>query len=142
MAIQHRLGILSQRRFGGNFINRVACCLTSLGANSGRRGNLPFTGSIIGTQLKRVGVKDWQDSCVCSTLDALVPSDLFSIVFEKGDHCPVIVQTFWRSGRTAWVSFCNPSSNRVFTVPSGARVAMAISLWLSPLKKASSSASR
>ena len=31
MAIQHRLGILPQRRFGGNFINRVACCLTSLG---------------------------------------------------------------------------------------------------------------
>ena len=31
MAIQHRLGILSQRRFGFNFDNRVACCLTSLG---------------------------------------------------------------------------------------------------------------
>jgi hypothetical protein len=31
MAIQHRLGILSQRRFGFNFGNRVACCLTSLG---------------------------------------------------------------------------------------------------------------
>jgi hypothetical protein len=31
MAIQHRLGILSQRRFGFNFLNRVACCLTSLG---------------------------------------------------------------------------------------------------------------
>ena len=31
MAIQHRLGILSQRRFGFNLGNRVACCLTSLG---------------------------------------------------------------------------------------------------------------
>jgi hypothetical protein len=30
MAIQHRLGILPQRRFGGNFVNRVACCLASL----------------------------------------------------------------------------------------------------------------
>jgi hypothetical protein len=30
MAIQHRLGILSQRRFGSNFVNRVACRLTSL----------------------------------------------------------------------------------------------------------------
>jgi hypothetical protein len=30
MAIQRRLGILSQRRFGSNFVNRVTCCLTSL----------------------------------------------------------------------------------------------------------------
>jgi len=30
MAIQHRLGILSQRRFGFDLVNRVACCLTSL----------------------------------------------------------------------------------------------------------------
>lgn len=30
MAIQRRLGILPQRRFGLNFVNRVACCLTSL----------------------------------------------------------------------------------------------------------------
>jgi hypothetical protein len=30
MAIQHRLGILSQRRLGFNFVNRVACCFTSL----------------------------------------------------------------------------------------------------------------
>ena len=34
MAIQHRLGILSQRRFGLNFGNRVACCLTSLALRS------------------------------------------------------------------------------------------------------------
>jgi hypothetical protein len=48
MAIQHWLGILSQRRFGFNFGNRLLE-LTSLG-NSGRRGSLPFTGSIIGVE--------------------------------------------------------------------------------------------
>jgi hypothetical protein len=30
VAIQHRLGVLSQRRFGFNLVNRVACCFTSL----------------------------------------------------------------------------------------------------------------
>jgi hypothetical protein len=36
--------------------------------------------------------------------------------------------TLWRSGLKVWVSFCRPSSSRVFTVPSGACVATAISL--------------
>jgi len=37
MAVQHRLGILPQWRFGFDFVNRAACCLTSLVLRSDHR---------------------------------------------------------------------------------------------------------
>ena len=138
VAIQHRLGVLSQRRFGFNLVNRVACCFTSLASAKPSQHAIACTRLVHWRCPQRVG-----ETAAALQPDISAFGDLFPSSSEKPIHLlNDLHQTFWRSGLRAWVSFCNPSSNRVFTVPSGARVAMAISLWLSPLKKASSRASR
>jgi len=138
MAVQHRLGILSQRRFGFNFVNRVACCFAAIASAKPSQHAIACTRLVHWRCPQHVG-----ETAAALQPDISAFGDLFPSSSEKPIHLlNDLHQTFWRSGLRAWVSFCNPSSNRVFTVPSGARVAMAISLWLSPLKKASSRASR
>lgn len=83
MAIQHRLGILSQRRFGFNLINRVACCLTAIASAT------PSQRAIACSRLVPGGTRCPQH--VGETPAALQPdisafSDLFSFPSEKQIH--------------------------------------------------------